>query len=175
MLKWFFVQLLLSAIPASTKQLWTSQDQLLDCWCTARTALSTHKQLFVELLRLKTSIIAVCWQLSVKVWLLSGKKGVQLAMGMSTDPYWLRTRHWFKLDGRKAAICTTVFSWNHKSLLLFPVCSFVARLFAACCVTVWRVVLAVDSACYLLLFGLPTSHRRESDWLARSDSNWPFL
>ena len=49
--------------------------------------------------------------------------------------------------GSKGAICIAVFSLNHKSLLLFRMCNFVAHFFAACFVTVCCAVLAVESVC----------------------------
>ena len=138
----------------------------------ARTALWTHNRLFVELPRSKASITAAWVQLSDEVCVLSheNKKGTVRNSGQQRSLVSEKTAL-VQLDGSKSAIRIAAFSWNNKSLLLFRMFNSFAHLFAACCVLVCR------SCCgkrlHLLLFGLPTSRRPESDRSARIDSNWP--
>ena len=101
----------------------------------ARFVLWTHDRLSVELLRPKAAITATCGQLSDEVCLLSGekKKG---AVGNSGQLRSLLSENTavVHVDGSKAAVRIAVFSWKHKSLLLFQMCNCFAHLFAACCV-----------------------------------------
>ena len=113
----------------------------------AGTVLSTHKHLLVQLVRWKVSITAVCRRLIVKAWLLSRKKKYTIGNSGQLRSLLSRSTALVSAGGSKGAICIAVFSLNHKSLLLFRMCSFVAHFFAACFVTVCYAVLVVESVC----------------------------
>ena len=165
--KQLFVQLLPSTIPASIKQLQTSQDQLSIHWCISRNCfINAHASVrsigSVESIHNSSLAATYCWSLAT-VWTkkyIVGNSG-QLRALLS------RSTALISAGGSKAAIWTAMFLCDHKSLLLSHMRNFVAHFFAACCVTVYCAVLAVEIVCtyYSLVcqqvFGLEATGWRE--------------